>query len=224
MARTALIIGASRGLGLGLVRHFHQRDWQVVATCRDDRGAAALAAIDGVRVERVDICDRASREALAGRLDGNAFDLVFVNAGISGPEHRDVAPATLEEAGTLFMTNAIAPLQMAEQLLPRLKPDGVLGFMSSIMGSAALAQPQHRLYGASKAALNHLVCSLAAGLGESGPTVLCLHPGWVQTDMGGTAAPLDIETSTRGVCRVLESASGKGGVHFLDFQGQALPW
>lgn len=224
MAKTALIIGASRGLGLGLVRRFREQHWEVVATCRGDRGVQALGAVDGVQVERVDICEPASREALAGRLEGRTFDLVFVNAGIPGPAHRQLGAATAEEAGTLFLTNAIAPVQMAERLLAQLAPDGVLGFMSSVMGSVELAQAQHRLYGASKAALNHLVHSLWAGLGETGPTLLCLHPGWVRTDMGGAEAPLDVATSTEGVCRVLAEASGRGGVHFIDYRGQALPW
>lgn len=132
--------------------------------------------------------------------------------------------ATAEEIGQLFLTNAVAPLQLAEQLLPLLKSNGVLGFMSSIMGSTALAQPQHRLYGASKAALHHLISSLAARLGDSAPTLLCLHPGWVRTDMGGPDAPLDVETSTRGLYRVFVSACGKRGVHFLDYEGKLLPW
>lgn len=224
MARTALIVGASRGLGLSLARRFHEQNWKLIATCRDDKGAEALAGMDGVQVERVDICDPASRDALVRSLKDRPVDVAFINAGVAGPAHRDVAAATVDEIGQLFLTNAIAPLQLAEQLLPLLKPAGVLGFMSSIMGSAALAQAQHRLYGASKAALNHLVCSLAAGLGENGPTLLCLQPGWVRTDMGGADAPLDVDTSTRGLYQVLEAAGGKGGVHFLDYQGQALPW
>lgn len=224
MSKRALIIGASRGLGLGLVERFHEGQWQLVATCRDDRGAAALAACAGVRVERVDISLADSRAALLGRLQGEAFDLIFINAGVFGPEHGEVGPATEAEIGALFLTNAIAPLQIAEQLLPQLKPGGVLGFMSSKMGSIELAQPQQRLYGASKAALNHLVQSLAVRLGEACPSIVCLHPGWVQTDMGGSAAPLDVATSTRGMFSVLSNAAETRGLRFLDYQGQLLPW
>lgn len=225
MSKTALIIGASRGIGLGLAQRFLEQGWQVIATYRSSKGLLQLQKLPSVRAEQVDILDRASVAALARRLQNITVDILLINAGVSGPEHREVEPATLDEIGSLFMTNAIAPLQVAERLLPILKPDGVLGFTSSIMGSRELAVAQHRLYSASKAALNHMVHSLAQKLGaDSRRTLLCLHPGWVQTDMGGNSAPVDLRTSTDGLCRVLREAEGKGGLHFLDYQGQVLPW
>ena len=225
MSKTALIIGASRGIGFGLAQRFREQGWQVIATYRNALGLQALQTLDGVRAEQVDILDRASVAALTSRLQGVSVEVLLVNAGISGPAHRDVEAASQEEIGALFMSNAIAPLQVAERLLANLKPDGVLAFTSSIMGSQQLAVAQHRLYSASKAALNHLAHSLAQKLGaDSQRTLLCLHPGWVQTDMGGAAAPLDLLTSTAGLCRVLREAAGTGGLHFKDYQGQTLPW
>ncbi|MEK1906482.1 MAG: SDR family NAD(P)-dependent oxidoreductase, partial [Pseudomonas sp.] len=92
--RNALIIGASRGLGLGLVQQLHADGWQVTATVRNPAGASALQALDGVRIETLDIDDAQALDALARRLHGQVFDLLFVNAGILGPTHQSSSAAT----------------------------------------------------------------------------------------------------------------------------------
>jgi NAD(P)-dependent dehydrogenase (short-subunit alcohol dehydrogenase family) len=224
--KTALVVGASRGLGLGLVGQLRAAGWQVIATVRDDRGAEALKAVPGVRVETLEITDGGSAEALAGRLQGTRLDLLLVNAGISGPRLESLLEADEAEVARLFLTNAVAPVRLAERLLPLVEPSrGVIAFMSSVMGSLELGPGMGMpLYGASKAALNHLSRSFAAGLGEAGPTVLSLHPGWVKTDMGGEEAPLDVEASCRGLVEVIGRAAGQGGHRYLDYQGQTLPW
>lgn len=224
--KTALVVGASRGLGLGLVGQLRAAGWQVIATVRDARGAEALKAMPDVRVETLEITDGGSAEALAGRLQGTRLDLLLVNAGISGPRLESLLEADEAEVARLFLTNAVAPVRLAERLLPLLEPTrGIIAFMSSVMGSLELGPGMGMpLYGASKAALNHLSRSFAAGLGEAGPTVLSLHPGWVKTDMGGEEAPLDVETSCRGLVEVIGRAAGQGGHRYLDYQGQTLPW
>lgn len=225
MSQTVLIIGASRGLGLGLAQAFATQGWDVTATVREPKQAEALQAQGPVTVETLDMTDDASVEALVGRLQGRRFDVVFVNAGISGPRVDAASQASREQVSELFYTNAVAPVRLAERLLPTLAPQGVLTFMSSIMGSvdtgSGMGMP---LYGASKAALNHLVSSFAKALPEDGPTVLLMHPGWVRTDMGGEQAPLDIETSCRGMVEQVTRAAGTGGLRYLDYEGTALPW
>ncbi len=224
--KTALVVGASRGLGFGLAGQLRAAGWQVIATVRDARGAEALKAVPGVRVETLEITDNGSAEALAGRLQGTRLDLLLVNAGISGPRLESLLEADEAEVARLFLTNAVAPVRLAERLLPLVEPSrGVIAFMSSVMGSLELGPGMGMpLYGASKAALNHLSRSFAAGLSEAGPTVLSLHPGWVKTDMGGEEAPLDVETSCRGLVEVIDRAAGQGGHRYLDYQGQTLPW
>ena len=227
MSKTALVIGASRGLGLGLVKQLHAEGWQVIATVRDPQRAEALAALGDVRLETLDLGDAASVDALAQRLADTQLDLLFVNAGISGPREATANNVSLEDLGTLFMTNSVAPIRLAERLLPLMAPrHGVITFMSSIMGSIELGPELGMpLYGASKAALNHLTRNFIAGLGEdSGLTVLSMHPGWVRTAMGGDEAPLDVETSCRGMVEQVTRAAGQGGHRFIDYQGQALPW
>jgi len=227
MSKTALVIGASRGLGLGLVKQLHAEGWQVIATVRDPQRTDALGALADVRIETLDIDDAASVDALAQRLAGTPLDLLYVNAGISGPRDASASDVNLEDLGALFMTNAVAPIRLAERLLPLMEPrNGVIAFMSSIMGSIELGPAMGMpLYGASKAALNHLTRSFIASLGEdSGLTVLSMHPGWVRTEMGGDQAPLDVETSCRGMVEQVTRSAGQGGHRFIDYQGQALPW
>lgn len=226
MKRTALIVGASRGLGLGLARQLSAQGWQVIATVRDPQRAAELAAIQGVRIEALDIADTTQVDALPSRLADVELDLLYINAGIAGPQDKPASAATADEVAQLFMTNAVAPIRLAEVLRPRVNPTtGVIAFVSSIMGSVEAGPGMGMsLYGASKAALNHLTRSFVAELGDTTLTVLSLHPGWVQTDMGGTEAPLDVETSTRGLAEQVTRAAGQGGHRFVDYQGEPLPW
>lgn len=224
--RTALIIGASRGIGLGLVRQLHADGWQVTATVRSPARATDLQALSGVQIESLDIDDGAALDALAQRLQGQTFDLLFINAGIIGPSHQSAAQATQEELGQLFMTNVTAPIRLAERLVGQVRPQtGVLAFMSSWLGSVANPEGNNlALYKASKAALNSLTNTFVCELPEPRPTVLSLHPGWVKTDMGGEGAIVEVADSCRGLIAQVERFAGQGGHHFVDYQGQKIDW
>ncbi len=225
MAKSILLIGASRGLGLGLAQQLHAGGWQVTATVRDPQHAEALRALPGVRIESLDIDDAKALENLHQRLRGELFDVLYVNAGISGPQHQSPAMATQAELGQLFMTNAVAPLRLAERFAAQVREGGTVAFMSSILGSIALNDSSHlALYKASKAALNCLSRGFHAEQSARHLTVLCLHPGWVRTEMGGPDAPLDVATSCAGLVRQLDAQAGSGQHLFLDYTGQHLPW
>ncbi|OIQ93313.1 C-factor [mine drainage metagenome] len=230
-AASVLIIGASRGLGLGLAAEFVARGWHVVASVRQPAQAEALRALASANpgqlaIETVDIDRREQVVALGERLAGRTFDIVFVNAGIMGPKHQRAEEATREEIGQLFTTNAIAPVALARLFLDRIRPQGgVLAFMSSRLGSVGdNVEGGTELYRASKAALNSLTRGLAAELRDRPITVLSLHPGWVRTDMGGASAPLDVATSTRGLVDVVIGRRGSRRHVFLDYSGAEIPW
>jgi NAD(P)-dependent dehydrogenase (short-subunit alcohol dehydrogenase family) len=222
MAKSAIIIGASRGLGLGLTQELIGRGWHVVATRRGD--APALEA-SGAEVAVVDM-DEAEQVAglaqkLAGQLVGRQFDVVLVNAGVTGPK---ATSATVNKAdfADLMWTNAAAPIRAARLLLPLLKPGGTLALMSSILGSVGGRGTAHaELYSASKAALN----SMSRGLAVEHPDlpVLSLHPGWVKTDMGGEGADIDVETSVKGLADVLAARQAPGS-RYVTYAGETLPW
>lgn len=229
-SRTALVVGASRGLGLGLASELARRGWQVIATTRSssltEALAQAVAASSGrMSTAGIDIDSTASVDALVGRLDGKALDLLLLNAGVIGPKHQSVDAVTPQELGSLFTTNAIAPVRLARRLLPNVVRGGTVAFMSSRMGSVADNQTGgNDLYRASKAALNSLTRSfVATAARDRDVTVLTLHPGWVRTDMGGAGAPLSVIESVTGVANVIESPHAERH-RFLDYRGVEIPW
>jgi NAD(P)-dependent dehydrogenase (short-subunit alcohol dehydrogenase family) len=225
MPKSALIIGASRGLGLGLAAELKSRGWDVTGTVRDDTGASRLAAV-GARAERVDIADGASVTALGERLGGQQFDLIFINAGIGVGPDQIAGTADAPLVARLFMVNTVAPIAVARALLDRIRDGtGVIAFMSSDLGIVSRNEDGFiELYRASKAALNSLIRSFTAGLGGKPITVLAMHPGWVRTDMGGPHAPLSVEDSVPGLVDVIEARAGSGRHGFVDYQGQELDW
>lgn len=224
--KKALIIGASRGLGLGLVKELLNDGWHVTATVRNPDNAQPLKALGAVRVEELDIDEQQAIKALSKKLDDEVFDLVFINAGIKGPDDQLSGDASLADIGQLFLTNSVAPINVAQAFVSKIqKCSGVLAFMSSGIGSIKSPDaPEMALYKASKAALNSMTNTFIGQLGEDRPTVLTLHPGWVKTDMGGEDAEIDVPTSTRGLVEQVNAYAGKGGHHFIDYQGQTIPW
>jgi NAD(P)-dependent dehydrogenase (short-subunit alcohol dehydrogenase family) len=228
--KTAIVIGASRGLGLGLAREFAHRGWRVIATARNPSKAPELGEAAGrsdgrISVEEADIDSSDSVNSLVAHLADTRLDLVFISAGVSGPKHQSVDSVTAEELGALMFTNAVAPIRVARKLLPRVADGGTVAFMSSIMGSVAdNTSGGMDLYRASKAALNALTRSFAANdVGKRPIAVLTMHPGWVRTAMGGEAAPLSVEESVRGLAEVIERDRGPGH-RFVDYQGHTIPW
>jgi NAD(P)-dependent dehydrogenase (short-subunit alcohol dehydrogenase family) len=151
--------------------------------------------------------------------------VVLINAGVSGPAHRSASQATEAEIGALMFTNAVAPIRLARVLAGSIRENtGVLAFTSSIMGSVALNSGGHELYRASKAALNSLTRGLWSEVAGRGITLLTLHPGWVRTDMGGSAAPVSVDQSAQGLVAIIERERGKHRHAFLTFTGEELAW
>jgi NAD(P)-dependent dehydrogenase (short-subunit alcohol dehydrogenase family) len=225
----ALIVGASRGLGLGLVEELARRGWEVMATVRDTASSGELnqLALGGkTRIERLDVTDADSARELHDLLGEERFDLVFLNAGMGHPRGRNVTNVDDETIHKLFDTNAIGPVRTAEILLDLVRPQtGVVAFMTSRLGSVADRTSDHAdLYSASKAALNSLTRAFAARHEALGLSVLSLHPGWVKTAIGGDGAPLEVEDSVPGLVDIIEKARGSHLRAFLDYQGKTIPW
>ena len=221
MSDTVLIVGASRGIGLGLAREYKARGWQVIATVRGD----APPELADARVERLELTDVAQGAALAAALAGEALRHVILNAGVMSDKP---FPAGAEdgEIARMFGTNAVAPVRLARQLLPLVADGGAIGFMSSRVGSVGDNDGGGmELYRASKAALNSLVRSFSVTEVRRRPlAVLSLHPGWVRTDMGGAGAQVSVDESARGLADVMAAEAGKPGHRFVDYRGQVIPW
>ena len=224
----ALIIGASRGIGAGLVGEHLRRGWQVTATARgqsDDLATLRKSYSDRLQLDTADINVPSTIAALAKRHEGQTFDLLFLNAGIM--VGRGVPLPDVPDTGinAIFLTNAVSPIRAADALLGFVKAGGTIAFMSSILGSIGTNEDgRAELYRASKAALNSLVRSFRARHKDKALTVLALHPGVVRTAMGGPQAPLDIATSVTGVADVLAKRRGTGGQAFVDYRNEIIPW
>ncbi|MEO7177993.1 MAG: SDR family oxidoreductase [Allosphingosinicella sp.] len=218
-----LITGAGRGIGLELARQYAADGWDVIATVREPGKASELAA-PGIRVEALDMRDFADLAAFPERLGGDPLDLFIANAGLSQAKwirSRDDAEAWQE----VHAVNAVAPTLLAETLLPLVEAaGGRMAAVSSRMGSIADSWGGYIGYRASKAALNAAWRALALGWRERPVTLVLLHPGWVQTDMGGPQAPLGAEESVAGMRRVIAGLPRSASGAFLDYRGAPVPW
>jgi NAD(P)-dependent dehydrogenase (short-subunit alcohol dehydrogenase family) len=226
--QTALLVGASRGLGLGLTREYLARGWRVIATERTPSpGLASLTLEVGgrLRIEHVDVTDLGTTAALRSRLADDRLDLLFLIAGISGNVSAPLHAVPPEEAAQVYLNNAYYPIACAERFVDLMKPDGVIAFMTSFMGSIGLNNfGTWETYRTSKAALNMAARSFFLRHQVQVPTVLSVAPGWVRTDMGGAEAPLDIETSVRSVVDAIAKRWGLTGHACINHDGTELPW
>jgi NAD(P)-dependent dehydrogenase (short-subunit alcohol dehydrogenase family) len=223
--KSALIVGASRGLGLGLVETFLARGWRVTATQRTPSSQLGRLSAEALRIETADIDDDAGIAALHDRLAGQRFDLIFVVAGVATQAHDPLHAVPRSVTAQVFLTNAISPIRFAEAFLDRLAPGGSLALMSSVLGSVSLNDSGGwETYRASKAALNTLARSFEIRHRAENLSVLILHPGWVRTEMGGAEADIDVATSVTGLADVITDRLGRPGAHYLDYTGKTLPW
>ncbi|MFK4084801.1 SDR family NAD(P)-dependent oxidoreductase [Kribbella sp. NPDC020789] len=228
MTGTALIIGASRTLGLALAAEYLRLGWNVIGTVRGDRRTELhdLAdASDGrLVVETLDITQPDQITALRDRLAGQTIDLLFVNAGITRG-NLPIAEVPTEMFAEVLITNALSPLRVVESLRSLVAADGTIGIMSSRQGSVSQnTNGGQDAYRASKSALNQLMRCYAARYADAAHTLLLMNPGWVQTELGGPGAPLTIDQSIPGVAATINAQKGKPGLQFLDYQGESVPW
>jgi NAD(P)-dependent dehydrogenase (short-subunit alcohol dehydrogenase family) len=226
--QTALIIGASRGLGLALAEEFLKRGWNVIATAREGKRTQLHELSDRsngkLEIEYLDITSPSQLERLKARLNGKSVDLLFVNAGIPSPRHETVGEVSTEDFNRIMVTNTLSPMRVVEQLTDNVAPRGTIGVMSSGQGSVADNQKGgFEVYRASKAALNTLMRSFAARrAGER--SLLLMAPGWVKTDMGGPDAKFSIDEVIPKIADTVLAQAGKTGLQYLDRFGKPVNW
>lgn len=227
---TILITGANRGIGLALARHAAKRGHTVIGTARDPGKAADLKAVPGVRVEKLDADSDASCKALAKALAGVPVDILINNAGVSPEGSKDFESFDPEAYLACLRTNSIGPLLVARALLPNVEASQRKLFVhiSSIMGSISNAKEQkwqgNLAYHSSKSALNMAHALIANQLKGKGVASVAIHPGWVQTDMGGANAHLTPDESVTQILDTVEKLTIKDTGAFLNFDGKPLPW
>jgi len=227
--KSALLIGASRGLGLAMAEEYIQRGWRVTGTVRGSQRTGLHDLSDRssgqLEIEAVDINVPDQVFALRRRLESRLFDLLFVNAGVASDAGETIAEVSTEEFTRLMVTNALSPMRVLEALQDLVPPTGTLGVMSSGQGSVANNnRGGFEVYRASKAALNTLMRSFAARHANDPRALVLMAPGWVRTDLGGPQARLGIQESIPNVVNTIEDQQGHAGLQYLDYLGHTVAW
>ncbi len=221
---TTLIIAASRGIGLELARQAIDAGERVIATARSDAALAQLREL-GAQALRLDVADVASVSGLAWQLDGEKIDTAWYVAGVMCNRANATQPPTREQFDSVMHTNVLGAMQVIPQVVPLVESaGGRMAFISSAMGLIGeVGSSSAWLYRVSKAALNMAVKSAQASYPAA--TLVCLHPGWVQTDMGGSGAPVTAVQSAAGVRRVMAAVTPQDQGAFFSYDGQrASTW
>ena len=230
MAKTTLITGANRGIGLELARMAAERGDKVFAAARRPGEAVALAELarrhQNMTVLNLDVTDPEEMAAAAAKVRG-PVDLLICNAGqylarggMEDPEY------TYDAWHTVLMTNVAGVFFTIRAFLPRLKraEAAKVAVVSSIMASSEKAPGGAYIYRASKAAATNLARNLAVDLKADGIAVGAYHPGWVRTDMGGPRATIEVDESAKGLMQRFEALSLETTGVFEDYRGQAIPF
>ncbi len=228
--RTVLITGANRGLGYGMTQQFLNAGLSVIATARHADGARDLWELEHAygarcRVLTLDVTSDSDLRKAAAALAGQPLDILVNNAGVLAEADQDFAKVTADALLKSFTVNTVGPLRVTQALLPNLTAaaDPIVATLTSKMGSITdNTSGGAYAYRISKAAVNMFNKSFA--LDHKGVTAVVLHPGWVQTDMGGAGAPLSVEASVAGLVKIILGLKRKDSGKFYDYSGEELPW
>jgi NAD(P)-dependent dehydrogenase (short-subunit alcohol dehydrogenase family) len=247
-AETVLITGANSGLGLEFVKQYAAKGWKVIATHRRDGMPESLEPIvaehSNVHVERMDVASIDEVRALAGKLDGEAIDVLINNAGIysdraaCGDEACRGEDATqsfgeldYELFDTIMAVNVRGPLLVSEAFINNVRTSRQKKIVSlsstngsitfTLGGSGAIA------YRASKAALNRAMQLVAVHERDEGVTVLLLHPGAVLTERQAHLTfpgMIQMQPSVAGMIEQIEKATIADTGRFIQYDGATAPW
>ncbi len=219
---TILIAGANRGIGLEFAKQYAADGWRVHGTARQPNEADALRQAADV-VHTLDIADPGSIHSLAGEVD-EPIDLLLSVSGIYGPRQFSDDPQGFVDT---LATNAVGPTLLAHALKDRVLASDArrMVAITSQMGSIGDNSSGGSVaYRASKAALNAAWRSLSIDWKSEGLTLAMLHPGWVQTDMGGANAAITPTESVTSLRATIEGLTIDRTGSFLDRDGTPLPW
>ncbi|MGE0714637.1 MAG: SDR family oxidoreductase [Alphaproteobacteria bacterium] len=225
---TVLVTGAGRGIGLELARQYAADGWRVIGTCRDmGRSADLRTAAPGAEILPLDVADGDSVAALGRTLAADSIDVLLCNAGMYVSRGHAIEGQDYAEWEETFRVNALGPIRVATALVePVARGQGRrMVAISSRLGSIANCDIGRAvIYRSSKAALNMAWHCLALDLVPRGIVATAMHPGWVQTAMGGPNAPLTTTDSARAIRRTIAGLRPEDAGRFLDHDGTPIAW
>ncbi len=226
-----LITGTNRGIGLEFVKHYLKNNEKVIATCRNRNSAKDLLKLENttsnLSLLELDVSKPNSIDEFTSKIADQPIDTFINNAGIFGPRNIEFVNFDSKEWLDVFNINTIAPLIITQKILKnlRLGKDKKLVFISSKVGSIEdNTEGGMYIYRTSKTALNQVIKSLSIDLKEENFIVVAVHPGWVQTDMGGPNALIDTKTSVKGMTEAIDNLTSKNSGKFYNYDGSAIPW
>jgi NAD(P)-dependent dehydrogenase (short-subunit alcohol dehydrogenase family) len=230
--KTVLITGANRGIGLEHVRRFVERGIQILAAVRSPTDAGELRELadapgSTIKILPYDAADPAAPAGLKAALGDTSIDLLFANAGVMGDRKQSFGSVDVEEVLHLVRVNSLAPLKLAEALADNVanSANKLIALQSSQMGSIGdNSSSGYYAYRVSKAALNMVAKSMSNDLRSRGVITVALHPGWVQTRMGGAGAPVTVAQCVAGQQALFDRLKLSDSGHFFNYDGRELPW
>jgi NAD(P)-dependent dehydrogenase (short-subunit alcohol dehydrogenase family) len=231
-ARTVLVTGANRGLGLEFVRQYADAGWSVRAACRAPKSAKELKAVqarhlDAIAVLALDVTDAKSIAAAAAQLRGEPIDLLLNNAGVGSPPGQRIGGLDYAAWARVLDANVLGPARVTEAFVENVAKgrDRRIVTLTSLMGSIAdNASGGSYAYRSSKAGVNAVMKSISIDLAPRGITCVVVHPGWVRTDMGGAGGKLAPAESVKALRAVIESLKREDSGKFFNYDGRELPW
>lgn len=228
---TILITGANRGIGLELAEQFAADDWQVIACCREPAAADPLRALaercGDVEIHALDVTDYTRMKSLSDQLADRPIDVLLSNAGIYGSKGVAFGAVDAAEWRAVLEVNTIAPLMLAQAFVEQVAASErkLIAVISSKVGSIAdNGSGGSYPYRSSKTAVNQVVKCLSIDLAGRGIAAISLHPGWVQTEMGGPNAEIGTDRSVAGLKAILQSAGQAQSGQFIEYDGSPIPW
>ncbi len=222
----ALVTGANRGLGLEFTRQLLESGYTVHATYRTSKGGLVDLHHPELHLASMDV---RKPEEIASVLQQikTGLDLVVNNAGVSDGRWASIEDIDFGKVAEVMDINAVAPVRVTQQALPLLDQNGggTVVMLSSLMASIADCHSgKSYAYRASKTALNMFTVAMKNELIERNISLLLVHPGWVETDMGGPKAPVKADESVRGILERIEEQTVAMSGRFVEYTGRTLPW
>jgi NAD(P)-dependent dehydrogenase (short-subunit alcohol dehydrogenase family) len=227
--KTVVLTGANRGIGLEIAKVLARRGDALHATARNLDDATALKGLAAehanVTLHTLDVSSDGSVSAFAKGLGDVAVDVLVNNAGVSS-SWAGLSGVSSEEMLRVFDVNAAGPMRVTKALVTNLKrAQGVIFHVSSQVGSIGdNTSGGAYAYRASKAALNMASVCLAHELRGDRVASIVIHPGWVQTDMGGVNAPMMPVDCARHLVKLIDDKGLAESGKFLKYDGSELPW
>lgn len=227
---TVLITGSNRGLGLEFVRQYLDKGWKVLAACRDPQQASELIELSNaghVELLKLDVASEKDINALGKTLDGRAIDHLILNAGVLGDDCAKLGEMTQSKWLEVLNINTVAPALLIQALRENVAASEhktIVGISTRVASIGDNGSGNMYSYRTSKAALNQILVSAGKNLAEQGVKTVAVHPGWVQTDMGGKDATFTPQESVAGIINVAESMTLETSGSFRVFDGSAIEW